>query len=162
MSNVVRTSTLTSACEASSLRVASEPVELGHSDVHQHDIRFQVACLFDSGGAIRGLSDDMDVGLCLEDQAEAVHQGLSASRTLIIDPPVQRGKTARTLNRSGACSRLSLDRAAVERDALPHTDQAVATAVEDGCAIAVVPNIDCYCGGPEANDDLGARRGHRA
>ncbi len=52
-------------------RVACEPVELGHADVHQHDRRVEARGLLDGFDAVAGFGDDVDVGLAGEQQAEA-------------------------------------------------------------------------------------------
>ena len=52
-------------------RAASEPVELGHPDVHQHDARLQAGRLLDGLAAVGGLADDVDVGLAGQQHAEA-------------------------------------------------------------------------------------------
>ena len=48
-----------------------EPVELGHADVHQHDVGAPAGDDVDRGVAVGRLADDGDVGLGVEDDAKA-------------------------------------------------------------------------------------------
>jgi len=48
-----------------------EPVDAGHLDVHQHDVRSGGPGDLDRLPAVRGLADDLQVGLGLQDQPEA-------------------------------------------------------------------------------------------
>jgi hypothetical protein len=54
-----------------------DAVELGHADVHQHDVGRQATRLLDRRVAVGRLADDVDVLLGVEDHAEAgAHQRL--------------------------------------------------------------------------------------
>jgi hypothetical protein len=44
-----------------------EPVHSGHPDVHQNHVGMLLPRPRDGFPAVRGLPDDLDVGLCLED-----------------------------------------------------------------------------------------------
>ncbi len=48
-----------------------DPVEVGHADVHQHDVRPQRRGGLDRLPPVTGLSDYLDVGLGIQDHAEA-------------------------------------------------------------------------------------------
>ena len=48
-----------------------DAVELGHADVHQDDVRRQASGLVDRLAPVRGLADDLEVLLGVEDHAEA-------------------------------------------------------------------------------------------
>ena len=48
-----------------------DPVEFGHADVHQDDVRAQFAGEGDRFGAICGFSDDFDVGFGSEDHPKS-------------------------------------------------------------------------------------------
>src|SRR4051794_18942911 len=74
-----------------------EPVELGHADVHQHDVWAQGAGLVDRLAPVGRLADDLDLGLRVEDHAEA-----GADERLVVDeedadhPPASTGSIARS------------------------------------------------------------------
>ncbi len=48
-----------------------DPVQLGHPDVHQHDVGPQLARLVDGLEPVAGLADDLEIVLGVEDHAEA-------------------------------------------------------------------------------------------
>ena len=52
-------------------RVACEPVELGHPDVHQDDVRVEPSGLVHRFEPVARLGDDLDVLLAREQHAEA-------------------------------------------------------------------------------------------
>ena len=53
-------------------RVASIPLSLRHADVHDHHVRPQLQCQFDSLSAVLGFADDLHVRLRLEKAAQSV------------------------------------------------------------------------------------------
>ena len=57
--------------ESGDLPGGLQPVHLGHLDVHEHDVRIELLRELDRLGAVPRLADDLEVGLGLEDQAEA-------------------------------------------------------------------------------------------
>ena len=71
-SNVVRMMTrdAASAASAAIARVASSPSSVGHPDVHQHDVRTGRAYDRDGLASVRGLADDLDVVLGVEQRAQ--------------------------------------------------------------------------------------------
>ena len=111
-----------------------EAVELGHADVHQDDVGPQRAHLVDRLAAVRGLADDLDVGLGVEDHAEA-----GAHERLVVDE--QDADHVRDLQRQhgaqdepAAFARARVERAAVDGDPLAHADEPVpAPACRSGC-----------------------------
>ena len=56
---------------ASSLLGRLQSVELGHADVHQHDVGLAAAHDIERRAAVAGLADHRDVGLGLEDHLES-------------------------------------------------------------------------------------------
>ena len=48
-----------------------EAVDVGHLDVHQHDVRMAAANEIDRVATVAGLADDADARLFLEDRSEA-------------------------------------------------------------------------------------------
>ena len=107
MSKVVSITTLAVASGAAEqLPGRLDPVDLGHADVHQHDIRRDAARLLDRLSPVGRLADDLEVGLRLEDHPEA-----GAHECLVVDdqhahrpaarPPGARGR-ARPDGRRGA------------------------------------------------------------
>jgi hypothetical protein len=65
-----------------------DPIETGHADIHQHDVGAQATRLRDRFLSIAGLADNVDVGLALEDQAEA-----ASHQRLIVDDKDTQGAT---------------------------------------------------------------------
>ncbi len=57
-----------------------DPVDVGHANVHQHDVRPQATRLRNRLFPVRGLADHLDVLLSLEDHAEA-----GADERLVVD-----------------------------------------------------------------------------
>ncbi len=80
-----------------------DPVELGHADVHQHDVGLQVPGLRDRVEAVGGLADDLQIVLGVEDHAEpGAHERLvvgdqQADAQARLNSRAGRGKVARTL-----------------------------------------------------------------
>ena len=103
------------ACGPTRRPVASMPSRCGHAHVHQHDVRNVPPGQLDRLRAIRGLADDLDVVLGLQDHPEP-----GAHQLLIVDhedtdrpschrtPPVgtaarSSGSRARTRNPPPGC-----------------------------------------------------------
>ena len=81
MSNVVSITTFgVDAVVGEQLTRRLDPVDLGHADVHEDDVRLQAQRLGDRLDAVRGLADDLDVLLGLEDHAKA-----GAHERLVVD-----------------------------------------------------------------------------
>src|SRR5450432_399403 len=47
------------------------PIDVGHSDIHQDDIWLESLCFSDSMSAILGLTDNLHIGLCIEHHLQA-------------------------------------------------------------------------------------------
>ena len=91
-SNVVRIRIRVAGSVARMRRVACEPVELGHADVHQDDPRMEAAGLVDRLEPVARLGDDLHVLLAAEQHAEA-----GADHRLVVgdeDPDRHRASSA--------------------------------------------------------------------
>ena len=83
-----------------------EPVELGHADVHQHDVGAPAGDDVDRGVAVGRLADDGDVGLGVEDDAKA-----GAQQALVVgDDDGDRAQRRRPRAPGGASSPSSSSR----------------------------------------------------
>ena len=96
----------------------------------------------DGCASVGGLADDLDVGLGVEDDAEAgAHERLvvgdqDADHHGAVSRSGRRARTRVAAARARAC----LERAAVERDPLAHADQAVPAAV--GARVGAAAVVD--------------------
>ena len=111
-----------------------DPVEVRHPDVHEDDVGAQCLGGVDRGEAVGGFADDLEVGLGVEDDAEAGADELLVVGDQDADHVVVSERKPRADGVAAAVARAGLERAAVERDPLAHADQAVPGAVARSCA----------------------------
>ena len=108
-----------------------DPVELGHADVHQHDVGLQPRGLLDGVEPVGRLADHLEVVLGVEDHAEpGAHERLVVGDQ---QADAQATLSSRTSSRKGrahapaaAVGGAGLELAAVEPHALAHAHEAVA------------------------------------
>ena len=129
-------------------------VELGHADVHEHDVGRQARDAVDGLVAVRRLADDLDVGVVLEHEPEA----RPYERLVVGDHDADAHRDACRSAEGGAIGSRAwtrkppagapadVERPAVERDALAHPDEpvpAIAVMARGGPA-AVVADLDLH------------------
>ena len=69
---MLRASTRVCGLAATQAARGLDAVQLGHGDVHHHDVGLQLLGQFDGFAAVGGLADDLHIGLRAEDHLEAL------------------------------------------------------------------------------------------